>query len=71
MGLVRVRVKVLCTSDGSVGAGEEAITLTLTLTLTEVELGTPPTELRGWRSDHLPPGGPLAWSTAQASITMP
>ena len=37
----------------------------------EVELGAPPTELRGWRSDHLPPGGPLAWSTAQASITMP
>lgn len=30
------------------------------------ELGAPPTELRGWRSDHLPPGGPLAWSTAQA-----
>ena len=24
------------------------------------------TELRGWRSNHLPPGGPLAWSTAQA-----
>jgi len=28
--------------------------------------GAPPTELRGWRSNHLPPGGPLAWSTAQA-----
>ncbi len=25
-----------------------------------------PAELRGWRSNHLPPGGPLAWSTAQA-----